>query len=183
MNQRGSAVGVAVVAGREVGPDDLDEHRLVHPALPDAVQEGRGIAHGPGDQHTTGAEHPARLRQGEGPVAGLGQVVQRTQQEHGVSGGVGPVQRPGIADCGRERADGRRLVDVLGHGVDQGDPMALLRQPDRVDTGTAAHIQDVGRGVGQQPLQQHLGAHPLERVAVQASVLVVAPVVGLGLGG
>ena len=59
----------------------------------------------------------------------------------------------------------------------------LLGQPDRVHTGPATDIHDVGRGVGQQPIQQDLRAHPLERVAVQASVLVIAPVVGLGLGG
>jgi len=110
-------------------------------------------------------------------------VVERAEEEHGVSRTVSLSEGPGVTDHGREGAEGQRLVDVLRHGVDERDPVASVGQPGGVDAGATPDVEDVERVVRKGPSQNRLGPHPLDPVPIETVAFDVRAVVGLGLGG
>jgi hypothetical protein len=117
---------VAVLALADVALDDRLEPRLVEEAAQQPVVGRREPRDRRRRHHAAGAQHAPRLRQRGDPVGPAGQVVEGTEQEHGVDAGVGAVQSPRLADRGARQRRGRlaggglqRLLDVARHRVDQ----------------------------------------------------------------
>ena len=70
-------------------------------------------------------------------------MVERTQQQHRVDGGVGPGQRARLTegDAGQTQP-GSGLLDVQRHRINQVHLIPPCRQRLCVDTGAAAHVKD-----------------------------------------
>jgi hypothetical protein len=112
---------------------------------------------------------PPGLGQGADPVGPLGQVVQGTEEQHGVHPGVRLLEPPGVPDGRRGQwrrgllpGGGQGLLDVQGHRVDEVDLVAAGGQRQGVHPGRAADVQDHGRRVREVPGQQLPGPGPLQ---------------------
>jgi hypothetical protein len=106
-------------------------------------------------------------------------VVQRTEQEDGVPRSVVEAVEPaGVADACVEDSGRRCLLDVERHRIDERDVVALRLEPEGMDTGASADVEDGRRGRRQPPAQQLPRAQPLDPIVVEARRLPSLVVVG-----
>ena len=120
---------VAVLAVAEVALDDLAEPGVVVTAEAEAVEE-RGVARDRDrEQDAAAAKHAMRFAERGQPLAPVGEVVERTHQQHRVVALVGFVERARVADVGLEPAVAPGVLDVQGERVDE---------PGRGDRGRSA---------------------------------------------
>jgi len=142
---------------------DRPEVRVVQPALVQPVGQRGEPGDGDGQQAAARPQHPPRLGQRPRPAGQPGQpgqLIQRREQQHRVLGLRGGGQLPRIPERGGiagHRAAGGRLAGLFHmqrYGIDQLHAIPAAGQRHRVGAGTAADIQDIGRGRRQQPVQQ-----------------------------
>jgi hypothetical protein len=95
-------------------------------------------------------------------VVSFDEVVQRAQQQDGVSPAVRALQAPSVSGDtsveGDPRKFGRlpRLLKVQWNGIDEAHTVSLLRQPDRVGTRATAHVKNGRRRCGEVALDEFL---------------------------
>ena len=105
-------------------------------------------------------QDPQRLAECLPPVRGLGQVIERAEQQHRVLGFGWHREVPRVAKLGGERSHRfatRRLPCLLHmqrHRVDQMHAIPAPGQRRGVGAGAAAHVQYPYGRCGQQPVQQ-----------------------------
>jgi hypothetical protein len=122
--------------------------------------------------------------QGAGAVGGLGEVVERPEQQRDVGARVGKRQLARVAlHGGRERrprlgdGGGPSLLDVQRDRVDEVDLVAVGGQRQRVGARAAADVEHRGGRRGQEARQQLAGAQELQAAPVPEPALLVAAVV------
>ena len=97
---------VPVLPLPEVVLNDGDEPRILKEIAGEPVQRRGPARDGGGEELPAGLQDPPRLAEGAGPVGGLGQVIQRAQQEDDVGAAVGEVQGPSVSDATRGERPG-----------------------------------------------------------------------------
>jgi len=91
-----------------------------------------------------GPDDSGGLGQRAHAIRALTQMVERSQEQHGVDGGVIQVDLAGVADPRRDLVHAQRpqLVHVQAHQVAVLDPVAETGQPDRVTAWPATDVGD-----------------------------------------
>lgn len=131
-------------------------------------------------------DHPDGLVPGTEPVTTIDQVVERPEEQGRIEAVVAHRQRAGVAQRGREVADTTGRLHVPGHGIDQQDGVASLRQGGGVQPRAATDVDDA-RSCGYPLAHQLLSSlelqHPLSRPADETIALVeLEAVVGADAG-
>jgi hypothetical protein len=153
-------VGVAVLPVRQVLVHDRPEDRIIQPALIQPIQQRSEPADRHRQQLAARPQHPPGLGQRLPSLRGVGQVVQRAEQQHRVLRAVGFRQLPRVPRRGGEGS--RRvtpcclagLLHVQRHRIHQVHPVPAPGQRRGIATRSAANIQQPGRRRRQQPLGQ-----------------------------
>ena len=138
-----------------------------------------------GEQHTSAAQHTARLYERVCTIVGFRQVIKRPEQQHRIRARVWKRQLAGIADGNRcERRvrlhgrGGRCRLDVRHVGVDQVDFMPLLRQGKGISASRASNVEHDRRCFWQEPAEQFAGPYALQpSPPLQPVPLRIVPVV------
>jgi len=87
----------------EVPPHQVDEDGVVDEAPIEAV-DGRGKSADTGGGHdSVGPHHPECLSECGHPLAPIGQVVERSQQQYGVERPIWVFERSSVAEARRRR--------------------------------------------------------------------------------
>jgi hypothetical protein len=120
-----------------------------------------------GDDQTARANDAPSLLERSDPLASLGQVIERAEQEHRIERGIPCLEPASIAQPHGERALGSftcsgRLLYMERHRIDKVNGVSDPRPPRRIHAWTATHVQDRGRRRRQDPFQQLLRTRKLD---------------------
>ena len=109
-----------------------------------SVQAGRPPRDGRRMDHATMSHDAPSLAQRLQPVAAVLQVIQRTEEQHGIDRIVGEVERASIADRAVDPIVVAipDLVDVMGYEITMDDLVTRVDEPIGIAPGTAPDIRD-----------------------------------------
>lgn len=179
---------VAMLPFGKIALDDRRKARVGEEVSRDAV-ERRGVAGDRrGQEHAAWSKHTPRLAKGGEAVVAFRQMIERTEEEDGVSESIGLGERPGIAHFARSKdACGITpacLEDETLRRVDEVDLVPLGRESERIDPGSASNIDDSSRRWRRVPANQlqRAGALELERPLLQACLFGLPGVVFQDIG-
>ncbi len=138
-----------------------------------------------GEQHTSAAQHTARLNECVCAIVGCGQVIKRPEHQHRIRARVRKRKLPRIAHGNRGerrvrlRGRGRDCrLDVRHVGVDQVNLIPLLRQGKGVGASRASNVEHDRRWCWQEAAEQFAGPDALQpSPGLQAVPLRIVPVV------
>jgi hypothetical protein len=144
----------------EVPLDDGHERRIGQEVASKAVESRCESGDAGREENTSGLQNAKRLPQGHVPVARVLQMIERAQQQHGVSGAIRPIEAACVPDgAARDGGPGvcglrAGLVDHPRDRIDEMNLVAALREPPGVDAGAAAHVQHHAWRRGQEALDE-----------------------------